>query len=47
VQIAIKENYLGWGQEGKGMETDGTGKGFPFFKDPTGSLAGTLEFRLL
>jgi len=28
------------------METDGTGKGFQFLKDPTGSLAGTFEFCL-
>ena len=28
------------------METDGTGKDFPFLKDPMGFRTGTLEFCL-
>jgi len=43
VKIVTDQNYPRWGSGGKGMETDGNGKDFPFLKDTMASRPGTLE----
>ena len=45
-QIAINYDHLRLGLGGKGLENGGSGKDFPFLKDPMGSAAETLEFCL-